>query len=124
MDEYYVYILRCSDGSYYTGVTSDLETRIAQHHAGMFPACYTYKRRPLKLVLLEEFPSPYDAIAREKQVKRWSRRKKEALVQGREKALLAYARCQNETHCSYYSLLPIAHTKIRIYHVMVSGAEP
>ncbi len=47
---YAVYILQCADKSYYTGLTNDLEKRIWQHETGFFPTCYTFKRRPLKLI--------------------------------------------------------------------------
>ncbi len=78
---FYVYILRCSDGSYYTGHTEDLETRITEHQAGAFPG-YTQKRLPVDLVFSDEFPSREDALDREKQIKGWSRAKKEALIAG------------------------------------------
>jgi len=79
---FWVYILRCNDGSYYTGQTEDLETRIAQHVSGAMPECYTFKRRPLELVFSQEFPSREEALASERQIKGWSRRKKEAMIRG------------------------------------------
>ena len=81
MKLYCVYILLCNDGSYYTGVTSDLEDRMAKHHAGANPRSYTYSRRPVKLVYKEIFQWVYHAIEREKQIKGWSRAKKAALIQ-------------------------------------------
>lgn len=80
LDEYYVYILRCNDGSYYTGVTNDYEKRFSEHQDGLDSGCYTFKRRPLELVYHAEFSEITDAIALEKRVKRWSRKKKEALI--------------------------------------------
>lgn len=77
---YYVYILLCSDGSYYTGVTNNIYLRLAQHNAGLDKSAYTYSRRPLKLVFSEEFNSVFEAIKLEKQIKGWSRLKKEALI--------------------------------------------
>ena len=74
------YLLQCSDGSFYTGVTSNLEQRIAQHNEGFYPHCYTVKRRPLELVYVDFFGTMQDAIEREKQIKTWSRKKKEALI--------------------------------------------
>ena len=65
---FYVYILRCFDGSYYTGHTEDLETRMAEHQTGAFPG-YTQKRLPVELVFSDEFPSREDALDREKQIK-------------------------------------------------------
>ena len=79
---YYVYILQCADGSYYTGVTSTLEKRVAEHQIGIDSLCYTYTRRPVVLKFSADFQNVHDAIAREKQIKRWSRRKKEALIAG------------------------------------------
>jgi predicted GIY-YIG superfamily endonuclease len=77
---YYVYILQCADGSYYTGLTTDLEYRVAQHNAGEIPGAYTLSRRPVKLIWFDEFPSKHEAFLRERQIKGWSRAKKEALI--------------------------------------------
>ena len=105
MKEYYVYILRCRDGTFYTGVTSDYEERVAQHQAGVFPGCYTYKRRPVKLVYLAEFCEVDEAIAWEKRVKRWSRRKKEALINGEYEKLSKLSLCENGTRHAFYTLI-------------------
>ena len=78
----YVYILKCSDDSYYTGVTSNLEQRIFQHNIAFYPDCYTASRRPLFLVFYAEFTDINLAIDLEKQIKKWSRAKKEALING------------------------------------------
>ena len=76
----FVYILRCSDGSFYVGTTrTDLEIRIAEHNEGKFGG-YTAKRRPVQLVFAQYFEMITDAIAAERQVKGWSRAKKEALI--------------------------------------------
>ncbi|MCF7845028.1 MAG: GIY-YIG nuclease family protein [Kiritimatiellales bacterium] len=80
MLEYYVYIVHCNDGSYYTGITNDYERRITEHNTGHDPKAYTYKRRPVKLVYVAQFNDVNDAIAWEKRVKRWTRKKKEALI--------------------------------------------
>ncbi|MBI3703706.1 MAG: GIY-YIG nuclease family protein [Rhizobiales bacterium] len=78
----WLYILRCADASYYTGTTrTDLEMRVAEHQAGKFPG-FTSKRRPVVLVYSEYFEQIVDAIAAERQVKGWSRAKKEALIAG------------------------------------------
>ena len=75
-----VYILRCSDGSYYTGLTKqEIEARVWEHNAGTYDG-YTAKRRPVELVFTETYDRIIDAIARERQIKGWSRRKKEALI--------------------------------------------
>jgi putative endonuclease len=76
MRHYFVYILRCSDGSYYTGITNDFENRLCEHEAGEDPGCNTFKRRPAELAYVEDFQVVTDAIAWEKQVKGWSRRKR------------------------------------------------
>ena len=78
----FVYILRCSDESYYTGVTAHLEDRLKAHQNGKDHKSYTFSRRPLKLVYVEIFTSAFKAIKREKQIKGWSRAKKEALIIG------------------------------------------
>lgn len=81
-----MYILECSDGSFYTGSTTDMELRLLEHNSGI-GANYTDKRRPVKLVYHEEFNSIQEAFLREKQVQKWSRKKKLALIQGNFKML-------------------------------------
>ena len=76
---YYVYIVECADKSYYTGVTNDLEKRIEEHEKGIDINCYTYKRRPVVLRYFQRFQFIEHAIAFEKQIKGWNRKKKEAL---------------------------------------------
>ncbi len=76
---FYVYILKCADGSYYTGHTDNLESRLASHQSGAIPG-YTETRRPVELAFAEELPSRLDALERERQIKGWSRAKKEALI--------------------------------------------
>ncbi|WP_395638893.1 GIY-YIG nuclease family protein [Pseudolysinimonas sp.] len=75
----HAYILRCSDGSYYTGSTRNLEHRIHQHSLGLVPG-YTADRLPIVLVFAEECDRVDDAWVRERQIHGWSRRKKEALI--------------------------------------------
>ena len=82
MKQSYVYILKCSDNTYYTGVTSNLGQRMFQHDTAFFPDCYTASRRPVQLVFLTEFTDINVAIEKEKQIKKWSRLKKEALING------------------------------------------
>lgn len=77
----WLYIVKCSDGSYYTGTTSELEKRLSEHQAGI-PGAYTFDKRPVEFVFTEGFSSWPEAVAREMQVKGWSRNKKEALIQG------------------------------------------
>ena len=77
----YTYILKCSNGKYYTGSTKDLERRIAQHQAGE-GANFTRKNLPVKLVYYEKHQRIDQAFYREKQIQGWSRKKKEALING------------------------------------------
>ena len=79
----YVYILQCADDTYYTGVTSNLDNRLIEHHSAKYPDSYTAQRLPVKLVFYAEFTDINHAIASEKQIKNWSRTKKEALIEGR-----------------------------------------
>jgi predicted GIY-YIG superfamily endonuclease len=78
---HYVYILKCSDGSYYVGSTSDLELRLAEHQSGKFGG-YTSLRLPVELIWSADFPTEHDAFLTERQIKGWSRAKKEALIRG------------------------------------------
>ena len=78
----YVYILLCSDHSYYTGVTNNMERRLKEHTNSVNPKAYTSSRLPIELVFVERIQSPNHAIAIEKQIKGWSRKKKEALING------------------------------------------
>ena len=80
MKSYFVYILKCCDASYYTGITNNLERRILEHKSGLNNECYTFSRRPIELMWFEIFNDVSNAIATEKQIKGWSRRKKEALI--------------------------------------------
>ncbi|MEO6252561.1 MAG: GIY-YIG nuclease family protein [Ferruginibacter sp.] len=80
MKNYYVYILKCSDGSYYTGVTNNIDKRMAEHNGDYAITAYTFKRRPVELVYCQEFNDINQAIEFEKQIKGWTRRKKEALI--------------------------------------------
>lgn len=82
MKTYFVYILECSDNSYYTGITNDIEKRMIEHKSGLDKKSYTFSRRLIKLVYKEGFQHPNDAILWEKRIKGWSRRKKEALING------------------------------------------
>ena len=77
---YAVYILKCSDGSYYTGLTKDLDGRIREHEAGARPDSYTFSRRPVKLVWSVVTDSYQEAFQWERKIKGWNRAKKEALI--------------------------------------------
>jgi putative endonuclease len=87
-----LYILRCADGSHYIGATvGDLETRVAEHQAGVYHG-YTCPRRPVILVFHHYFDRLEDAAVAERQVKGWRREKKEALIRGDYRALPFLAR--------------------------------
>jgi putative endonuclease len=78
---FWVYILQCADGSYYTGHTDGLEKRMSEHEVGAIPG-YTSTRRPVELVFVQSFPTREEALAAEQRIKGWSRRKKEAMIRG------------------------------------------
>ncbi|MGM9577898.1 MAG: GIY-YIG nuclease family protein [Evtepia sp.] len=82
MERNYTYILRCADGTLYTGWTNDLDKRLAAHNAGT-AAKYTRPRRPVTLVYQEVFPTKEEAMRREWQIKRLARAEKLALIQAR-----------------------------------------
>ena len=92
MKFYYVYILKCADGSYYTGITSRLQERMDEHREGQDKKAYTYFRRPVVLVFYEAFTEVEQAITFEKKIKRWSRRKKEALINKDWNKLVIYSK--------------------------------
>lgn len=96
MQPFFVYMLRCSDGSYYVGHTDDLETRIAEHGDGSSGG-YTSRRRPVELVWSAELDSRDEALQRELQVKTWSRAKKEALIASDWQRLKDLARGPNRS---------------------------
>ncbi len=105
-----MYILLCADGSYYTGSTIDLERRLLQHQDGE-GANFTRKHLPVKLVYYEEFDNIAEAFRREKQVQGWSRKKKEALINGELNKLHQLAECKNKSH--YKNELPLGSTRAR-----------
>ena len=82
MKVYSVYILKCWDKTYYTGITSNLWGRIEQHQSGKYKNSYTSSKRPIELVYYCEFTEPELAIEFEKRIKKWSQAKKEALING------------------------------------------
>ncbi len=92
MKIYYVYILRCSDNTFYTGVTSRMEMRMVEHQKGKHKESYTFRRRPVELVFYCEFTNVEVAIEKEKQIKKWSRAKKIALINGDYESLVNLAK--------------------------------
>ena len=101
MKTYYVYILKCADSSYYTGLTNHLESRLAQHNSGLNPESYTFERRPVNLVFSKDFNDVNQAILFEKKIKKWSAKKKTALINGDYDLLQILAECRNATHHKY-----------------------
>ena len=91
---YYVYILECTNKALYTGITTNLKRRFAQHQAGN-GASYTSYNRPIKIRYSEDHPNRSSASKREAEIKRWSRTKKLALIKGENGFLKAAARCGN-----------------------------
>ena len=91
MKKYYVYILKCSDESYYTGMTNDIERRLMEHKTKA-TFSYTYKRLPAELVWYSVFTKPDEAIRIEKKIKGWSRKKKEALIDENWNDLVKFSR--------------------------------
>ena len=100
MKEYYVYILRCADSSYYVGVTNDLQRRLIEHQSDRNPKHYTFSRRPVELLYYELYTYINDAIQREKQLQGWSRAKKEALITGDKQLLKRLASGKNSNNAS------------------------
>ncbi|MCR9172358.1 MAG: GIY-YIG nuclease family protein [bacterium] len=91
----YTYILKCSNGTYYTGSTKDIQRRLKQHEAGE-GANYTRKHLPVELVYLESHSRIDHAFFREKQIQNWSQRKKEALINGDFNQLVEFAKAKNQ----------------------------
>jgi len=75
MKLYYVYILKCSDGLTYTGITNNISRRFEEHQKGMNTGSFTYKRRPVELIFHQEFNDVKQVILFEKKIKKWSAKK-------------------------------------------------
>ncbi len=104
---YFVYILKCSDNSCYTGVTNDLERRLYEHEHSKDQDSYTFDKRPLILVFYEAFQDINQVIAFEKKVKGWTRKKKEALIEKNWDKIKELSVCRNTTsHLHYENRTP------------------
>ncbi|SHJ06986.1 GIY-YIG nuclease family protein [Algibacter luteus] len=101
MKSYFVYILKCSDGLTYTGITNDISRRFEEHQNGLNKNCFTFKRRPLELIFHQEFNDVNQAIYFEKKIKKWSGKKKLALANENFDLLEILAECRNATHSKY-----------------------
>jgi len=89
----YMYILKCGNGSYYTGSTKNLELRLMQHQLGI-GSNHTQKHQPVELVYYEKFNQIYLAFKREKQIQKWTRAKKTALIDGNLEELKLKSKCK------------------------------
>jgi putative endonuclease len=92
---FWAYMLHCADRSFYVGHTDDLDARFGAHQSGLIPG-HTSTRRPVTLVWSDEFPSRYEALQAERQIKGWGRAKKLALIRGDWKLIRALARNTEE----------------------------
>ena len=88
---FWVYILQCADGLYYTGHTDNLQQRVGQHQSGEISG-FTSKRLPVQLVFSQQFATREEALSAELQIKPWSRKKKEALIRGDWELLRLFAK--------------------------------
>ncbi len=80
MNTYYVYLLKCADGSYFSGITNDIDRKLKEHCLGQKSGCWTYSRRPLKLVFLTSSDDPGWALDLDKRIKKWKRSRKRTVV--------------------------------------------
>jgi len=97
MRQYYVYLLECSDSTYYVGLTNDLDQRIMEHQQGFIQDCYTFGRRPVQLKYYINLDYINDAIKLEKRLKKWSRAKKLAYFEQDWDTLKSSSRCRNSS---------------------------
>ncbi|WP_166386259.1 GIY-YIG nuclease family protein [Polaribacter sp. 11A2H] len=97
---YYVYILLCSDNSYYTGMTNNLERRLFEHKSGKSKGSYTFSRLPIELKWYLECSDSRDAIQYEKKIKGWSHRKKKALIDENWSDLVKFSKNYSENEDS------------------------
>jgi putative endonuclease len=101
MKFYYVYILLCSDGLTYTGITNDIARRFDEHQQGLNKSCFTYKKRPVELIFHQEFNDVEQALYFEKKIKKWSGKKKLALANDEYDLLQILAECRNVSHSDF-----------------------
>ncbi len=93
-----MYIVLCSDDSIYTGITNNVARRLEEHNYGKNCNAYTFSRRPVKLLFCQEFMQFQQAEQFEKQIKRWSRKKKLALALNDFDQLQQLSQCRNSSH--------------------------
>ena len=102
MKYFFTYIVECADKSYYVGFTNDIKRRIDEHNEGRYLQAYTFSRRPVRLVYYEKFLLAEYALKFEKQIKGWTRKKKEALIAENWDKLKELAECKNKTSHKNY----------------------
>ena len=102
----FMYILECSDGTYYTGSTKDLQKRLWEHRNG-YGANHTKNRLPVKLVYFEQYSRVDDAFYREKQIQGWGHEKKKSLIQRNYLETHTLAECKNKSH---FKIFKLAHS--------------
>lgn len=95
-------MLKCADESIYVGLTNTIDRRLKEHRLGLNPECYTFKRRPLKLIFHQEFMQFEQAKDFEKKIKKWSRSKKSALANEDFELLKDLSICKNESNSDNY----------------------
>jgi putative endonuclease len=99
-----IYILRCADGSYYTGPTRrSVDERVSEHAQKLVKGCYTETRLPVELVFSEHYERIDEAVAAERRIKGWSRAKKEAMMRGDWAALSALAKKKSKRQTSEFA---------------------
>ncbi len=98
---YYVFILRCKDGRFFTGITTDLKKEIERHQNGVNRKNYTFYRRPVVLEWYQTFHNEEQALAIKKKLTGWSGQKKEAFLQKNFEHIQTLAECRNATHHKY-----------------------
>jgi putative endonuclease len=101
MKLYNVYILLCSDGLTYTGISDDITRKLSEHQSGLNKTAFTYLRRPVELIFQQEFNDVLQAIYFEKKMKKWSAPKKMALANAEFDLLQILAECRNASHSKY-----------------------
>lgn len=102
MKIYFVYIIKCSDNTYYTGMTNNINRRWQEHcYSEENKEAYTYNRKPLELVFYETFNDVKQAFEFERKIKKWSSHKKEALINKNWNKLKELSECRNQTHYKF-----------------------
>ena len=92
INNFYVYILKYRDNSYYVGQTNDPIRRLSEHNIGLSYTCYTFSKRPVEMVFTYKCDNQATAFILERRLKKWTKRKKEALIAGNYKLLCALAK--------------------------------